>query len=157
MNNIFNHTASISFLKTTNRTHKNSQENEKWVDRDCKAIRKNVRLLSNQKHRHPNDPGLRLSYFNELIKYKNTLRKKREQFTQNQLKKIEESIDSNNFWNNWNTLNKMKHEELAIQDGEIWRSHFENLYSKCGRNPEQTQIYQKLLIWRTQLMNIKNL
>ena len=76
---------------------------------------------------------------------KNTLRKKREQFTQNQLKKIEESIDSNNFWKNWNTLNKKKHEELAIQDGEIWKSHFENLYSKCGRNPEQTEIYQKMI------------
>ena len=145
LNNIFNHTASISCLKTTNRTHKNSQENEKWFDRDCKAIRKNVRLLSNQKHRRPNDPGLRLNYFNELKKYKNTLRKKREQFTQNQLKKIEESIDSNNFWKNWNTLNKKKHEELAIQDGEIWKSHFENLYSKCGRNPEQTEIYQKMI------------
>ena len=76
---------------------------------------------------------------------KNTLRKKREQFAQNQLNKIEESIDSNNFWKNWNTLNKKKHEELAIQDGEIWKSHFENLYSKCGRNPEQTEIYQKMI------------
>lgn len=144
LNDIFNYLASICNLKTTKKAHKNNHmkkmtKNEKWFDRDCETTRKKLGLLSNQKHRQPDDPDLRLSYYNELRKYKSTLGKKG-QFIQNQLETIEHSLNSNDFWNNLNTLNKKQHEELAIQNGDVWKSHFENLYSKCGINPEQTQI-----------------
>ncbi len=45
-----------------------------------------LRQLSNQKHRQPNNADLRHQYCEELKQYKNTLRKTREKYIQNQLK-----------------------------------------------------------------------
>ena len=39
-------------------------------------------------------------------------------------------MNTNQFWNNWNNLKKTDHEELAIQNGEIWESHFQTLFNK---------------------------
>ena len=38
-----------------------------------------------------------------------------EQHVRNQLNVIEESIDSNYFWENWKTLNKQQHKELQLK------------------------------------------
>ena len=78
-----------------------------------------MRDLSNQKHRNPENLSLRLHYGESLKQYRNTLRKKKEQHVRNQLNVIEESIDSNHFWENWKTLNK-QHKELSIQNGDVW-------------------------------------
>lgn len=143
INDIFDYLATISNLKITKeKNHEPKQED--WFDSDCKRIRKNLRQLANQKHRQPDSADLRLRYCEELKKYKNTLRKKKEQFIQNQLKTIEESIHSNSFWDNWNLLNKNNHEPITIQNGDTWKNHFEQLYCKINMNTEQTQIYEKL-------------
>ena len=110
LNNIFHYLATISNLKFNKKVHKNKQNKEKWFDQDCKIMRNKRRFLSNQKHRQPDESDVRLSYYEQLKQYKNTLRKKKEQFTKKQLETIEESLDSNNFWN---TLNKKQHEEHA--------------------------------------------
>ncbi|XDV43935.1 hypothetical protein PO909_012319 [Leuciscus waleckii] len=144
INYIFDYLATISNLKTTKKNHKQKQKNEKWFDSDCKRKKKNLRQLANQKHRQPDDSDLRLHYCEELKTYKNTLRKKKEQYIQNQLKTIEDSVQSNSFWDNWNHLNNKKHEQITIQDGDTWKNHFEQLYSKLDMNINQTQIYEKL-------------
>jgi cyclopropane fatty-acyl-phospholipid synthase-like methyltransferase len=84
---------------------KKMNNNDKLFDEECKNLRKKCRNLSNQKHRDPENLNLRLHYGESLKQYRNTLRKKKEQHVRNQLNVIEESIDSNHFWENWNTLN----------------------------------------------------
>ena len=56
--------------------------------------RKELRNLSHEKHRDPENLSLRLHYGESLKQYRNTLRKKKEQHVRNQLNVIEESIES---------------------------------------------------------------
>ena len=80
--------------------HKPKQtHNNKWFDNDCKNIRKTLRKLSNQKHRDPDNQNIRLRYYDTL---KHTLRAKKDQHTRTQLSEIEESLESNKFWQKWN-------------------------------------------------------
>ncbi len=55
LNNILYKTAQKSNL-TTVKPKKKRLETDKWFDLDCKALRKNLRNLSNQKHRQPDNP-----------------------------------------------------------------------------------------------------
>ena len=103
LNSIFDLSASLSNLKISNRKPKKINNNDKWFDEECKNLRKKLRNLSNQKHRDPENLSLRLHYGESLKQYRNTLRKKKEQYVGNQLLVTEESIDSNHFWENWKT------------------------------------------------------
>ena len=100
--------------------------------------------MSNQKHNQQDNQDLRRSYCETLKEYKHTLRTNREQHINSQLTVIEESLKTNNFWDNWNSLNKSQHDELAIQNGDIWRDHYEKLYNKIIENTEQKCICKKL-------------
>ncbi len=93
LNNILYKTAQKSNL-TTVKPKKKRLDTDKWFDLDCKALRKNLRNLSNQKHRQPDNPDLRLHYCEALKQYKATLRRKKAQFLQNQFEEIEKSINS---------------------------------------------------------------
>ena len=110
LNSLFDLSASLSNLKMNN--------NDKCFDEECKNIRKKLRNMSNQKHRDPENLSLRLHYGESLKQYRNTLRKKKEQQVRNLLNVIEESIDSNHFWENRKTLNK-QHKEFCIQNGDV--------------------------------------
>ncbi|KAF7640795.1 hypothetical protein LDENG_00013340, partial [Lucifuga dentata] len=146
LNNIFDLTASLSNLKDSNRNppKNNTNNNDKWFDNECKNLRKQLRNLSNQKHRDPDNQNIRLHYGETLKQYKNTVRKKRDQHVRNQLHAIEESIKTNHFWENWNTLNKQKHDDLPIQNGNIWVNHFSNLFGPIEKNEQQKHIQDKL-------------
>ncbi len=78
-----------------------------------------------------------LLYSETLKQYKHTLRTKKAQYTQKQLTIIEKSVNTNQFWENWNNLKKTDHEELAIQNGE---SHFQTLFNKVQTNTNCKQI-----------------
>ena len=145
INYIFGKTAKISELKISrNKQIKNKDDN--WFDTECQNIRKQLRKLSNQKHRDALNPDLRLSYCETLKHYKRTLRTKKALYTQKQLTLIEESLNTNTFWENWKTLNKSKPEELAIQNGDVWTGHFKTLYKTIHLNTEseQNHIQEKL-------------
>ena len=144
INNIFDLTASLANLKIQNRRARKNNENDKWYDNDCKNLRKELRKLSNQKHRDPDNENTRLQYWEKLKQYKNTVRQKRDQHTRNQLQIIEDSIQTNSFWENWNKLNKPKQDELPIQNGDIWVNHFSSLFGPIESNKEQKQIQDKL-------------
>ena len=88
----------------------------------------------------PENLSLTLHYGESLKQYRNTLRKKKGQHVRNQLNVIEESINSNHFWENWKTLNKQQHEELSIQNGDVWVNHFSNLFGSITKNKEQKHI-----------------
>jgi hypothetical protein len=85
--------------------------------KNAKYLRKKLRNLSNQKHReNPEDRSLRLHNSESLKQYRNTLWKKKEQNIRNKLNVVDESIDSNHFWENCKTLNKQQHKVLSIQN-----------------------------------------
>ena len=130
--------------------------NDKWFDEECKNLRKKLRNLSNQKHRDPENLSLRLHYGESLKQYRNTLRKKKEQHVRNQLNVIEESIDSNHFWENWKTLNKQQHEELSIQNGDVWVNHFSNLFGSITKNKEQKHIHDQIQILESTIKDYQN-
>jgi hypothetical protein len=70
--------------------------------------------------------------------------RKRDQRVRNQINQSEESLDSNHFWENWNTLNKQKLKELSVQNADIWVNHFFNLFGPILKNKEQTHIQDQL-------------
>ena len=157
LNNIFDTSALQSNLKVSNSQSRNKNNiNDKWFDDECKNTRKTLRNLSNQKHRDPDNNNIRLHYYETLKQYRNTIRRKRDQHARNQINQIEESIDSNHFWENWNTLNKRKREELSIQNGDLWVNHFSNLFGPIVKNKEQTHIQDKLQTLESVIKDYQN-
>ncbi len=64
---------------------------------------------------------------------------------QNQFEEIEKSINSHKIWDKWKLLYKPNQEILAIQDGETWKTHFQELYSPTEiHNSNQNEIINKL-------------
>jgi len=79
INNIFNKAAQKSELKKKGKKYtKNTPKDEKWFDSDCKTLRKQLRKLSNLKHKEPNNTDLRTEYFSKLKIYKDTIRVKKQ-------------------------------------------------------------------------------
>ena len=94
-----------------------------------------------------------ITYGESLKQYRNTIRKKKEQHVRNQLNAIEESIDSNHFWENWKTLNQ-QHEELSTQNGDVWVNHFSNLFG-CY-NKEQKHLQDQIQILESTIKDHQN-
>ncbi len=70
-------------------------------------------MLSNQKHREPQNADIRFLYSETLKLYKRTVRLKKQEYNHQQLAQIEERINTNNFWHPWKHLKKPQHQELA--------------------------------------------
>ena len=71
---------------------------EKQFDSEYKKPQEKTRQLSTQKHRPPDNQDLCIQYGETLKQHKQTLRTK---------KLIEDTINSNSFWDHWKTLNKI--------------------------------------------------
>jgi hypothetical protein len=54
---------------------------------------------------------------------------------------MEESRDSNHFWENGKIVNKQQHKELSIQNGDVWVNHFSNRFGFITKNNEQKHIH----------------
>lgn len=145
INNIFNQLAFMCNLKKSSKK-KPKNNNEKWFDKECKTIRTTLRELSNKKHRDPDNQELRHQYQEALKQYKQTIRSKKAQLTEQLFNAMEESINNSNFWENWNNLYRPQKEELAIQNGNIWKTHFDNSYKTTEINPARNKIKHKLEI-----------
>ena len=50
------------------------------------------------------------------------------------LEDIENAINRNQFWDMWNNFNTKQPQALPIQNSDIWRAHFENLYKDIPIN-----------------------
>lgn len=153
---IFHQSASMCNLKNKSSKRKPKNTKEMWFDSECKNIRTTVRNLSNQKHRDPDNEELRHQYHEALRLYKQTLRVKKEEHTEQLFQAMEESINTSNFWNNWNTLYRPQQEDLVIQNGNIWRTHFENLYKTTETNPARNELKTKLEILKENIKDNQN-
>nr|WPH61295.1 reverse transcriptase [Somniosus microcephalus] len=147
--NMIFHEAAVKadLVKQKRKRHKRQNKNKKWFDHECKNARKDLRKISNQKHRQPNNPDLRTRYNETLKRYKHTIRNKTQNYTHKILEEIENSTNPKQFWEMWNNLSTTQLQALPIQDGDIWRTHFENLYKDIPineTNPSQHQVTEKL-------------
>ncbi len=72
---------------------------------------------------------------------------------------MEDTIDQGQFWSTWNSLNNTKPQELAIQDGQIWKDHFKKLYTHQTdplNNPNQLKVIEKLNALESCIKNNQN-
>lgn len=138
---IFNEIAHMSGVIQKRRTpRKNKCSKEKWFDKECFQARHEIRELSNKKHRNPTNLDLRLKYLDALKQYKKLLKSKKSQFMTSKLEQIEEAIDSNSFWKIWHQLDNTKRKDsIAITNGNIWKHHFEELYTYKESQLNQSQ------------------
>ena len=144
LNNIFDDLATLANLKKPQKPQNRNHKDEKWFDLECKRLRRSFRNLSNQKHREPDNQQIRNKYLQTLKQYRHTIKLKKTQHTKQQLTEMEDALDSNKFWENWKHLNKPHKEDLAIQNGDIWKTHFETLYRDITPNESQNSINKKL-------------
>ena len=104
------------------------------------------------KHWQPDNHELCLQYWETLKLYKKNTEPK--QHEQHQLEETEESIHSSIFLKKWHSFNKLNKEELAIQNGEIWKSHF--LYSAITLDSVQKNLLNKLEILESIIKDNQN-
>lgn len=131
--NIFIQLAKKSKLKISRSRKTSTKQKEKWFDRECASSKKNLRKLSNKKHRNPNDQVGRLEYFQALKQYKKQLHVKKSQYMESEPTKIEKAVNPNSFWQLWKKINTTPQTETnPIKNGNIWKKYFEDLY----KNPE---------------------
>ena len=120
------------------------------------GLMKNAKIKERNWETYPTkNLSLCLHHGESIKQYRNTLRKKKEQHVRNQLNVIEESIESNHFWENWKTLNK-QHEELSIQNGDVWVNHFSNLFGSITKNKQQKHIHDQIHILESTIEDYKN-
>ena len=158
INYIYHKSASKAGLIKNNSVSKQRLKKEEWYDKDCKNVRKKLRQQSNLKHHQPQNTDLRQNYVETLREYKQIIRHKKKQYHDRKLREIEESIDQNQFWERWNNLNNKK-DNLALQNGNIWKDHFEKLYEQISPNNlnhEQRQTREKLTILESTIKNNQN-
>lgn len=65
------------------------KKDKNWFDQGCQTIRKKLRTLSNQKRKDLNNTELHLLYSETLKQNKHALRRKKADYIQKQLTKIE--------------------------------------------------------------------
>jgi hypothetical protein len=137
---------SLKIRKKKTRRKINNPMNKKWFDKECRFKRHELRKLANQKHRDPTNLAIRETYHNALKTYKETLKRKREQFQNDKLTELEKATKENpdSFWK---TLRNTSDEEMNDNDpnitpkGDDWLDHF----SKLHDNPKLTKEHETIV------------
>ena len=90
----------LKIKKVTRRRKIRNTTNKKWFDKECRFKRHTVRKIANKKHKDPQNLNLRNSYHEVLKDYKNTLRRKKDEFYQQKLNELESAAEKNpqSFW-----------------------------------------------------------
>ena len=129
------------FLKrkvAKSRNHISNPTNKKWFGKDCRIKRHVVRTF---KRRDPTNSDIRTSFHETLRKYKQLLKKKRENYKNDKLKELTTNQnDSQNFWSVFKSLSKTTITETTapIKESE-WLQHFGKLHSFPNQDHPQQQ------------------
>ena len=103
---IIHEAADLSLKEVTNylskRRFKKSQK--KWFDKDCIKFKYLASKTAILKHRNPWNNNLRVSHRTRLKEFKNICRIKKNQFWQNEMIKLENVNNVENFWKNWKQM-----------------------------------------------------
>ena len=150
-------------IKKPKYRHKISNiSNKKWFDKECRLKRHMVRKLANKKHRDPQNTVIREEYHNTLKMYKDTLRRKKEEFHEMKLNDLEAASESdpNSFWSTLKNLGDDIHEQSSHSSNVTapnWVSHFESLHAKHNLSPKQNNILEDLNSLETDINKHKSL
>ena len=60
-------------------------------------------------------------------------------------------MESNHFWEN-----KQQHEELSVQNGDVWVNHFSNMFGPITKNKQQKHIHDQIQILESTIKIYQN-
>ena len=87
-------------IEETNKPYKHKRKWKKWFDMECRTQKDITRRLGILKHQNPSDLSLKRLHNEELMNYKKLCNRKKTNFEQQQIEKLEElTLDSSEFWN----------------------------------------------------------
>lgn len=144
ISDIYNRAAKKANLLKNCKNVKRKPSKQKWFDHECREKRKILRQLSNKKHHDQKNTCVRQNYCEALKDYKFTIKKKKQHYYNQTLQQIEDSLQSNTFWESWNHLNNSPPKELAIQNPDTWKTFYQNLYKSMPDNITNEQKHIKL-------------
>ena len=156
--NIFHEAVDLSLGKKevnnylSKRRFKKSQK--KWFDKDCIRLKYLANKTAILKHKNPWNNNLRVSH--RLKEFKNICRIKKNQFWQNEMMKLENINNVENFWKNWKQMGEdlINHNSLSENvDGQQWENHFKKLYTRIDDDIDE--IMKKSDIPVNQVLNEK--
>ena len=109
--------------------YKHKQKPKKWYDKECRDLKDIVRKKAISKKLDPN-PNNRRDHSIVLREYKKLCHKKKVQFEQDQINKLEEmKLDPTEFWKHWKNFGDTYHSEPPTKiDGKKWETYFTRLY-----------------------------
>lgn len=130
-------------------------QKQKWFDKSCYDLKRELRTLGNLLSKYPNDPFLRHKFFVTKRVYKKLIRRLKRNFHSELLDKIQISAECNpkEFWN---LVNSIKQNHSGGVSGNIspaeWFSYFKNL-NKVNFSSENTSnealFVKDLHVWAT--------
>ncbi len=124
INYIFYKTAQRSDM-TILKPKKKKLDTDRWFDLDFKTLRNKTQKCIQPKTLSTRKPGPPSSLLRGTKAIQSHTLPKKAQFLQDQFEEIEKSINSNKFWDKWKLLYKSNQEDLAIQNGELWKNNFQ--------------------------------
>ena len=146
--------AETAQLRKINYKKPSNKQSNKWFDKECKALRNTLRTVSNNKHRDPDNADLRIAHSTLQKKYKQTLKKKKQDLISKNLQQLEEALQENSFWETWKNIGSApRKNNLHIQNGDIWLNYFKDLYKNIPE--EALTVEQKDIIKRLNDMEEK--
>ena len=114
---------------------------KKWFDKDCIKLKSLTNKAAISKHKQPWNKGLQDYHKNMLKEFKNTCRAKKNVFWQNEIAKINNVGNEDNFWGKWKQMGEDLTHANAFSnnlDGQRWENHFKNLFTKTGGDINNT-------------------
>ena len=111
---------------------------EKWYDKPCYILKREVRGMGKLLVKYPRDPYVRTRYFQLKKEYKRVIRYKRRIYKEALLSKMSE-VEKSNPSQFWNTISELKADSSLPTNNDIsnsisvskWIEHFSNLNMEC--------------------------
>ena len=135
-----------------------AKNNKKWFDKDCTAMKKELKYLARCKSRDPFSLTIREKYHSVYKKYKSLLRRKKKHFQSSIMDRMNNLYDKNQKAY-WQAVKDMS-DFCRSNDGnpipvDTWIEHFTNLMSdtNIGPNNDFTQYINSKVINRPAIFN----
>ena len=112
-------------------TQKKPKKHKLWFDKDCALLRKNLRGLSNKKHKKPYDESLRHDYHSMRKNFKKLVKHKKAKLLDSQVEDLIQNKDSQKFWTYLKSLKEKQRSPSNKNDipADSLFSHFKRLHS----------------------------
>ena len=133
--------ADLSKKKTRNISNKLKKNLKKWFDKDCIKLRSLANKTAISKHKQPWNKVLQDYHRNILKEFKTLCRAKKNKFWQNEITKINNIGNEDNFGEKWKRMGKdLVHGNTLSNnlDGQKWENHFKILFQNIDGDTNNT-------------------